>query len=305
MWTRSRWLVWLLLAPATVFAFAFAPPTVTSSSPADGDTSVARDALITLSFSAPMQTTDTEGALRLQAGPTPLTSCDARWQWNAQRTSVSCQPWPPPEPGAQLRVTVGTGARDDAGDGLAAASSFAFTIAGPADAPTRSSLTPTESPDQQRRARLRRSFAQRDAAARRAAFLCSLGAASVGDSIAWVTRNRVVRLTTSSQVIHTGVLSCSVITAGLAVAAGLSFGQGLEVSATLRRGVAPAGLVSAAELRAEGEGGIFRGWLFTGLALVSGVSTMLVWILGPPGAPSVTVFPGPGGVQAGFGGSFP
>lgn len=281
----------LWLAPESVWASG---PTVVDTSPADGALWVPREALITLQFSEPMQAEETAAALQLEAGVQALPNCAGRWQWNVARTSVTCLPSPALERGAQLRVTVGPGAKSQTGEALAAEASFRFTVI--ASVEPSSALTPKEPAG-----RLPNSFGEPKDVVRRPAFLCALGASGVGDPFSWITRSRVVRLTPSSQVIHTGLLSCSVITGGLMLASGLSFGQGVDATERLRRGVEP---TEGAELTALGDGAMFRGWLFGGLALAAGTSTVVLWLLGSP-TTSITVFFEGNGLQAGIGGTFP
>lgn len=190
------------------------PPTVLDTAPGDGDTGVSNNALIAIQFSEPMRQLDTEAALLVQAGAATLTSCTARWLWNAQRTIASCQPNPVLAFSTPHRVIIGTGAKDDAGLPLAAAYAFSFTTGAAPDLtpPTVSSVSPgLGAIGVERTAYVQVSFSEAmDTAATQGAFACAIGATPVGGSFTWYTHSRVLRFTPASDFVNGVTVSCSV-----------------------------------------------------------------------------------------------
>lgn len=115
------------MAPDAGFAFTTAslgdttPPTVLSTSPANGAVSVPRLSAIRISFSEPMTRSATQAAI----GLSPSTACT--WAWNATDTGLTCSPGFSLLPQGTVTVTIGTGARDKAGNALARAYTFSFS----------------------------------------------------------------------------------------------------------------------------------------------------------------------------------
>lgn len=191
------------------------PPTITDTSPGDGDTGVSNNTLLTINFSEPMQQAVTAGALALATGSgTPLSNCDARWLWNAERTIVSCQPSPVLAFSTAHRVTVGTAAKDDAGNALAAAFVFTFTTGSAPDTtpPTVSSVTPTSGTlGVERDAYAQVTFSEpMDVAATQGAYACMVGSTVVGGNFSWFNRNMVMRFTPTSAFAYGTTVACTV-----------------------------------------------------------------------------------------------
>lgn len=115
------------LAPDAGFSFSTGatgdttPPTVLSTSPANGATNVSRLSSIRITFSEPMARLATQAAIAIS----PSTSCT--WAWNSTDTGLTCTPSLLQLPLGTITVTIGTGARDKAGNPMARAYSFAFS----------------------------------------------------------------------------------------------------------------------------------------------------------------------------------
>lgn len=115
------------MAPDAGFSFSTAalgdttPPTVVSSSPANGAINVSRLSSIRITFSEPMARLATQAAI----GISPSTSCT--WAWNSTDTGITCTPSLLQLPLGTVTVTVGTGARDKAGNAMTRAYTFAFS----------------------------------------------------------------------------------------------------------------------------------------------------------------------------------
>lgn len=190
------------------------PPTVLDTSPGDGENDVSNNALITIHFSEPMRTVDTVAALQLAAGATRQPNCDGRWLWNTPRTMVSCQPVPALTFSTLYRVTVGVGAKDDAGLEFAAPYVFSFTVGVAPDTtpPTVAAVSPgLGTIGVERTAFVQVNFSEgMDTTATQGAFNCAVGATAVGGTFAWYTRNKVVRFTPSSPFINGVTVSCAV-----------------------------------------------------------------------------------------------
>jgi hypothetical protein len=112
-------------------------PVVVAVDPASGATTVQRTDSITIKFSEAMNSSSVLAAVSLAQGTTPV-SVSATY--NSLSNSVSLRPASALIPGASYTVTVGTGARDLAGNTLAAAFTSGFTVAQPALAITTASL---------------------------------------------------------------------------------------------------------------------------------------------------------------------
>jgi methionine-rich copper-binding protein CopC len=175
------------------------PPTVSDTSPADGQVGVSNNTSITINFSEPMRTAETEAALVLRAGTMPIDHCAARWVWNDARTIVSCQPSSSLAFNTVYSVVVGVTARDDADNAVAAPWGFAFTTGAVPDVtpPTVVQLSPAASAmGIERTAYAELTFSESmDTASTQAAFSCSVDSATVGGSFSWHSRNRVLRFT--------------------------------------------------------------------------------------------------------------
>ena len=115
-------------------------PTVAGTVPANAATGVARQSAIAITFSERMNATMTAGAITIN----PAITCQGGWLWSTDGTFTSCQPSNALMAATVYTVTIGTGARDVAGNGLAAAVAFSFTTAAAPDTtpPTIVSVTP-------------------------------------------------------------------------------------------------------------------------------------------------------------------
>lgn len=107
------------------------PPQITAFSPLDGATGVLADAVIEVTFSEPMNTAAVEAALSVSS--VPQNQLDT--SWNAKETTLSITPkgglvysnaTSESDPARSYTVTIGTAARDRAGNRLDAPSSFSF-----------------------------------------------------------------------------------------------------------------------------------------------------------------------------------
>lgn len=115
------------MAPDAGFSFSTGtlgdttPPTVVSTSPASNALGVSRTSSIRITFS--------EGMARLatQAAVTTSPSFSCSWAWDSTDTVATCTPSLFQLPLGPITVTVGTGARDKAGNALARAYTFTFS----------------------------------------------------------------------------------------------------------------------------------------------------------------------------------
>lgn len=189
------------------------PPTVGDTVPANGDTGVSNNTMISITFSEPMQQTATEGAISLVAGST-LPNCNGRWLWNGARTMASCQPDPVLAFSTNHTVTISVAAKDDAGNALAAPVSFSFTIGSAPDTtpPTISSVTPADAAKGiERSAYVEIVFSEAmDTAATQGVTSCAVGSTNVGGTFAWSNRNRTLRFVPTSSFSNGVTVSCRV-----------------------------------------------------------------------------------------------
>lgn len=100
---------------------ATATPTLVSSSPEDGDTNVALNASLRLTFSKAMNATSTQAAIT----SSPPIACD--FSWNAAADTLSCTPATPMTASTSYTVTVASTAQDTAANPLTSSASFSFT----------------------------------------------------------------------------------------------------------------------------------------------------------------------------------
>ncbi len=99
-------------------------PTITSTVPAHGATSVSTATDIVITFSQPMNTTSIQNAL----GMTKLTSnMTLSFSWNADNTTLTLTLGPRLDPVTTYSVIIDTGARDANGTAIAGDYSFSFT----------------------------------------------------------------------------------------------------------------------------------------------------------------------------------
>jgi methionine-rich copper-binding protein CopC len=115
------------MAPDAGFSFSTGatgdttPPTVLSTSPTNGAANVSRLSSIRITFSEPMDRLATQAAI----ATSPTVSCS--WAWNSTDTGLTCTPGFLQLPLGTITVTIGTGARDKAGNAMARAYTFAFS----------------------------------------------------------------------------------------------------------------------------------------------------------------------------------
>jgi hypothetical protein len=112
------------------------PPTVTAVAPADGATDALPSAKVSATFSEAMAASATQAAFSLASGGG--TSVTGTFSWNGN--ALVFDPTSDLAPGVTYTARVGTGAKDAAGNALAAEKTWSFTIAA---APTGSSATPS------------------------------------------------------------------------------------------------------------------------------------------------------------------
>lgn len=114
-------------------------PTVVANVPENAAMN-AGSGLITISFSEPMREADTAAATTVAPGVV----CAGGWLWNAEKTTLACNTTMAAN--TSYTVTVGTGAKDVAGNALAAPHVFTFKTAAVADTtpPTIVSTTPAD-----------------------------------------------------------------------------------------------------------------------------------------------------------------
>ncbi|HVO77149.1 MAG TPA: Ig-like domain-containing protein, partial [Candidatus Bathyarchaeia archaeon] len=118
----------------TTSAADVTPPTVVSTSPANGATGVNGIQIIEVTFSEPMNVGNTEGAVSYQPEPTD------RWtEWDGLTMKLSHSSFPQD---SLITVTIGTGATDLSLNHLAAPHSFSFRTETDRTRPTMTSATP-------------------------------------------------------------------------------------------------------------------------------------------------------------------
>lgn len=96
------------------------PPTVISTSPADGAAGIGTNSNITVMFSKPMDEVSTEAAFSID----PTVTCDFLWGSVGKR--LTCDPAGGLDPSETYTVTIDTGAQDTNGNSLAASEEFTF-----------------------------------------------------------------------------------------------------------------------------------------------------------------------------------
>lgn len=96
-------------------------PTVDGTVPADGATNVSIGTTIAVTFSEAMDEATTEAAF----GVSPPVTCT--FSWNPAATVLTCDPDADLGADQSYTATIGTGAESQAGQQLAAASSFSFS----------------------------------------------------------------------------------------------------------------------------------------------------------------------------------
>ncbi|HYS72042.1 MAG TPA: Ig-like domain-containing protein, partial [Thermoplasmata archaeon] len=107
------------------------PPHVLNTIPADGETGVARDPVLSISFDDAMDGPSTESAISLAnaSGPEQYLVSIGDFRWDGANHTVSFQSSAPLDWSRTYRVAVGPGARDDAGLALETTFSFSFRTA--------------------------------------------------------------------------------------------------------------------------------------------------------------------------------
>jgi hypothetical protein len=103
------------------------PPSVLSTAPADGDTNIPVNTDITFSFSEAMDRASVEGAF----SSSPAITC--AWSWSSDSKLATCNPPANLNFNTNYTVTMGTGAKDQAGNSMMAAYSFSFLTASAPD----------------------------------------------------------------------------------------------------------------------------------------------------------------------------
>ncbi len=107
------------------------PPHVLNTIPADGETGVARDPVLSISFDDAMDGPSTESAISLAnaSGPEQYLVSIGDFRWDGANHTVSFQSSASLDWSRTYRVAVGPGARDDAGLALETTFSFSFRTA--------------------------------------------------------------------------------------------------------------------------------------------------------------------------------
>jgi hypothetical protein len=100
------------------------PPTVVSTTPAEGAQNVASASTFVVEFSEPMK--PGQGTVRLTPGDVELRASTG--QWDTARRSVTLRPAQPLPVSTEVSATVGTDFADAAGNALAAPFTFRFTV---------------------------------------------------------------------------------------------------------------------------------------------------------------------------------
>ncbi|MFO0600202.1 MAG: Ig-like domain-containing protein [Myxococcaceae bacterium] len=115
------------------------PPTVVSTSPNNLATGIPQNTVIEVSFSEPMNKAVTEAAFSTN----PAVTCTS-FTWNAQGTLLDCNHAAQLTASTSYTVTINNGAKDLAGNNMAAPYQFSFTTAAAPDTtpPTVSSTNP-------------------------------------------------------------------------------------------------------------------------------------------------------------------
>ncbi len=129
------------LAGSKTFSFTTvgSPPSVLSTAPANGDTNIPINTDISFSFSEPMDRTSVEGAF----SSSPSITC--AWSWTPDSRLATCNPPTDLSFNTNYSVTLGTGAKDLAGNAMTAPYTFSFRTASAPDTtkPTVTGSTPT------------------------------------------------------------------------------------------------------------------------------------------------------------------
>ncbi|GEM81969.1 Ig-like domain-containing protein [Meiothermus hypogaeus] len=117
------------LAGSKTFNFTTvgSPPSVLSTAPANGDTNIPVNTDITFSFSEAMDRTTVEGAF----SSSPSITCT--WSWTPDSKLATCNPPTDLSFNTNYSVTLGTGAKDLAGNPMATAYNFSFRTASAPD----------------------------------------------------------------------------------------------------------------------------------------------------------------------------
>jgi hypothetical protein len=175
----------------TEFSFTVTDqPAVSSTIPADGDTGVDVNGLITLAFNAPMERSSVEGAFSVA----PSITC--AWAWSADSRTVSCKPLSALAYGTRYTATLAASALGTSGDALAAAHTFAFTTAAAPDTtpPTLVSVTPLGASGSSRRnVSIALTFSeQMDPVSTQTAFAITSPAGMMGGTFSWNTAGTVM-----------------------------------------------------------------------------------------------------------------
>jgi hypothetical protein len=117
------------LSGSTQFKFSTArppdttPPTVASVAPPNGATAVANNTSIAITFSEAMN----QAATAMAITTSPAVACMGGWTWNMAGTTATCVPTADLPSNTLYSVNVSTGARDLAGNTMAAAFASSFT----------------------------------------------------------------------------------------------------------------------------------------------------------------------------------
>lgn len=105
------------------------PPTILATSPADDATGVDPGAVITITFSEPMDTASVEDAFLIVPPPVALPLPPGTFSWNAAKDTVTFTPGADLAESTDYTVTVSTYAEDAAGNNLEAAYTFTWRTA--------------------------------------------------------------------------------------------------------------------------------------------------------------------------------
>ncbi|AWR85636.1 Ig-like domain-containing protein [Meiothermus taiwanensis] len=171
------------------FTTVGSPPTVSSTAPANGDTNIPVNTDITFSFSEAMDRASVEGAF----SSSPAITC--AWSWTSDSRLATCNPPSNLSFNTNYSVTLGTGARDQAGNPMSAPYNFSFTTASAPDTtpPTVTAHVPAnEATGIARNTNIEVTFSEpMDKASTQTAFQITSPAGVTG-TFSWPSSNRMV-----------------------------------------------------------------------------------------------------------------